>query len=150
MATTCAPWPRTGSRRLAWSCARDPVDRRHIIVLYGWTDDVPAVTAAPVSRVAALPAVAAVAWGTRSARLQHRWRHGAVLAGLFACGALLALALAVQVGPVSVAAVAGSQFATFTSLAGLVLLREWPRRCQAVGILVALTAVTLLSTGARA
>jgi len=69
---------------------------------------------------------------------------------LFAAGALEVLGLvlvnvSVAVGPLAVAGVMVSQFATFGLLLGMVVLRERPRPHQLVGVACTIVAVSILS-----
>ena len=67
------------------------------------------------------------------------------LAGLLEAVAFLALATATALGPVSVAAVVTSQFATFGVILGVVFLKERPTPWQMVGVASTIGAVSLLA-----
>ena len=65
--------------------------------------------------------------------------------GAFDVTATIALALALQRGPLAVNAVLSSLFPAFTAIAAVVLLRERPARHQAAGIVLALVAAAMLA-----
>jgi drug/metabolite transporter (DMT)-like permease len=80
-----------------------------------------------------------------SLRLPRGVVRFAIAAGVLEVLGLALLTAAIRVGPLSIAAVAAAQFATFAAILGLVFLGERPRWWQLVGIGATITGVSLLS-----
>ena len=75
-------------------------------------------------------------------------RKGAAIcvgAGVLEVLGLVAMTLAVKRGPLAVAGVTVSQYATVAVILGLVLLKERPRPHQVAGVICTIAAVTILS-----
>jgi drug/metabolite transporter (DMT)-like permease len=117
-----------------------------VVILYDHAQALPALSIAAVSRLAsfvvAVPLVLIVAQGVAIDRTHARAMAGA---GVLEVLGLVLMNLAVASGPLAVAGVMISQFATFGLLLGLVLLHERPRPHQLVGVACTIVAVTLLS-----
>jgi len=69
-----------------------------------------------------------------------------VAAGLLELLGLMAATIAVQLGPLAVAGVTVSQYATVAVVLGVVLLRERLRAHQLIGVGCTVVAVSLLSS----
>ena len=117
-----------------------------VIVLYDHAQALTWLQVTTVSRTASLaaivPFVAAAGAGV--------WVPKPLGRVLFAAGALEVLGLvlvnvSVAVGPLAVAGVMVSQFATFGLLLGMVVLRERPRPHQLAGVACTIVAVSILS-----
>ena len=117
-----------------------------VIVLYDHAQALTWLQVTTVSRTASLvtivPFVAAAGAGV--------WVPKPLGRVLFAAGALEVLGLvlvnlSVAVGPLAVAGVMVSQFATFGLLLGMIVLRERPRPHQLAGVACTIVAVSILS-----
>jgi len=86
-----------------------------------------------------------VALVARKVRLPRATWALTVGSGSLEVGGLVLIAVAISLGPLAVAGVTSSQFATFAVLLGLVVLKERPRPHQLAGVGMTLAAVTLLS-----
>jgi drug/metabolite transporter (DMT)-like permease len=101
-----------------------------------------------LSRVGSTVALVALALVTTRGLDPGRATHRAVAAiGVLEVGAAIFLLLALQRGPVSVAAVLASLYPVTTTLLAATLLRERLTEVQLVGVALALTAVVLVSLG---
>jgi drug/metabolite transporter (DMT)-like permease len=68
----------------------------------------------------------------------------AVVAGVFEIVGLVLIAASIVSGPLAVAGVMASQFATFATVLGVVLLGERPRWWQLVGVALTIAGVSIL------
>ena len=101
-----------------------------------------------LARVSSTAALAALALATTGGLDPGRATHRAVVAiAVLEVGATIFLLLALQRGPVSVAAVLASLYPVTTTLLAATLLRERLTEVQLVGVALALTAVVLVSLG---
>jgi drug/metabolite transporter (DMT)-like permease len=117
-------------------------------VTYSLTDPEAGLWPVPISRIAsaAVLLVAAVVL-TRGVRLPMRASPPIVLLGVLEVFAAAMLLVALQRGPVSVAAVLGSFYPVTTVLLAAVVLHERLTRSQTAGVVLALVAIALVSTG---
>ena len=104
------------------------------------------LTTIAIARVVAMLLVAPVAVVQRIRPMPARTFVLAVAAGLTDVIGFAAYAKAARIGPLSLAAIAATQFATIAVVIGIVFLRERPLRRQLVGVAVTLAAVSLLAT----
>jgi drug/metabolite transporter (DMT)-like permease len=101
-----------------------------------------------LSRVGSTVALVALALATTGGLGPGRATHRAVVAiAVLEVGAAILLLLALQRGPVSVAAVLASLYPVTTTLLAARLLRERLTEVQLAGVALALTAVVLVSLG---
>lgn len=102
----------------------------------------------PASRTAAAVVLAGLALATSGGVSLPRTLHPTVVAiAAIEITAGVALLLALQRGPVSIAAVLSSLYPVTTAFIAAIALRERPDRLQGVGIALALVAVVLVSAG---
>jgi drug/metabolite transporter (DMT)-like permease len=117
-----------------------------VVVLYDHAGALPALSVAAVSRttsfVAILPVVLIVGGGVSIARPLRRTVAGA---GALEILGLVFVTASVSVGPLAIAGVMISQFATFAVLLGIVFLRERPRPHQLFGVACTIAAVSMLA-----
>jgi drug/metabolite transporter (DMT)-like permease len=106
-----------------------------------------AMTAVAVARITSTLCVLPFAIRAGVARPAPGIRRAALGAGAADVLGFAAYARAARIGPVAVAAVAASQFATFTVLVGVIAFGERPRRHQWVGIALTLVGVAILAYG---
>jgi drug/metabolite transporter (DMT)-like permease len=95
-----------------------------------------------VAADAVLPA--SVSCSPRGLLLPPRLLGLAVVAGVFEIVGLVLVAASVISGPLAVAGVMASQFATFATVLGVVLLGERPRWWQLVGVALTIAGVSIL------
>ena len=67
-----------------------------------------------------------------------------MVAGVFEIVGLVLIAASIVSGPLAVAGVMASQFATFATVLGVVLLGERPRWWQLVGVALTIAGVSIL------
>jgi drug/metabolite transporter (DMT)-like permease len=114
-----------------------------VIVVLAWERRArkPAAAATP-------PAAASAAVPTpgppRGLLLPPRLLGLAVIAGVFEIVGLVLVAASIISGPLSVAGVMSSQFATFATILGIALLGERPRWWQLVGVTLTIAGVSIL------
>jgi drug/metabolite transporter (DMT)-like permease len=106
-----------------------------------------ATTAIAVARTASTLCVLPFAIRAGVARPAAGIRGPALAAGAADVLGFVAYARAAHIGPVTVAAVTASQFATFTVLAGVLAFGERPRPHQWAGIVLTLVGVAALAYG---
>jgi drug/metabolite transporter (DMT)-like permease len=121
-----------------------------VVVLYDYAQSLSWLSLAAVSRLSSflvvVPLALAVGRGALPGTgLTPRLRGIAVGAGLLEILGLVSLTISVSLGPLAVASVMVSQFATFGVLLGLVVLRERPRPHQLVGVVCTIVAVSVLA-----
>jgi drug/metabolite transporter (DMT)-like permease len=116
-----------------------------VLVLFDRAGDVSWLTQAAVSRLTMVVFFLPVALVLGQVVLPLKARPIAVGSGALEVTGLALVTVSVQLGPLSVAGVASSQFATFAVLLGLLFLKERPRRHQLVGVACTLAAVTVLA-----
>jgi drug/metabolite transporter (DMT)-like permease len=116
-----------------------------VVIVLAWERRAPA----PAGSSAAIPAAASSA-GLPSPRLPQglllppRLLGLAVVAGVFEIVGLVLVAASIMSGPLAVAGVMASQFATFATVLGVVLLGERPRWWQLVGVALTIAGVSIL------
>jgi drug/metabolite transporter (DMT)-like permease len=133
-----------------------------VMVAYDHADGLTWLSTAAISRVVSfvlfLPIVVIVlAWERRAAAspapeprpprgllLPPRLLGLAVVAGVFEVVGLVLVAASVISGPLAVAGVMASQFATFATVLGVVVLGERPRWWQLVGVALTIAGVSIL------
>ena len=117
-----------------------------VVILYDHAQALPALSVAAVSRLSSfVVAVPLVLLATRGVAIDRAHRGAMAGAGALEVLGLVLVNLSVASGPLAVAGVMISQFATFGLLLGMVLLHERPRPHQLVGVACTIVAVTLLS-----
>lgn len=117
-----------------------------VVILYDHAQALPAVSVAAVSRFASFAvAVPLVLIVTRGVRVDRRETWPLAGAGVLEVAGLVLVSLSVASGPLAVAGVMISQFATFGLLLGLVVLKERPRPHQLAGVGCTIVAVSLLA-----
>jgi drug/metabolite transporter (DMT)-like permease len=117
-----------------------------VMVLFDRAGDVSWLTQAAVSRLTMVAVFLPAALILRQVSLPPKARPIAIGSGVLEVAGLVLVTVSIQLGPLSVAGVTSSQFATFAVLLGLMFLKERPRRHQLVGVACTLAAVTLLAT----
>lgn len=103
------------------------------------------LTTVAVSRAVGLAIVVPVVMLVRPPHFAVSLRRDAWLAALLETGGFIAAAAALMRGPVSVASVMITQFPVFGVVLGLIILRERPARHQLMGVLLTLSAVSILA-----
>jgi len=116
-----------------------------VFVLYDYAHALSWLSQVAISRSVSLAVALPLALATGGLALPRRLRPVAVGAGVLELSGLSCFALAIVMGPPTVAAIATTQFGTFAVILGVVLLHERPRRHQWVGIACTLAGVTLLA-----
>jgi hypothetical protein len=121
-----------------------------VVVLYDYAQALSWLSLAAVSRSASflvvVPLALVVGRGALPGTgLTPRLRGIALGAGLLEILGLVSLTMSVALGPLAVASVMVSQFATFGVLLGLIVLRERPRPHQLAGVVCTIVAVSLLA-----
>jgi drug/metabolite transporter (DMT)-like permease len=98
------------------------------------------------ARMAAVPLAFAAAFATRSYALPHG-RDIAMLAliGCLDMSANIAIALALQIGPVGINAVLSSLYPVVTAIAAIIVLRERPSTRQILAVAFAMGAIVALA-----
>jgi drug/metabolite transporter (DMT)-like permease len=114
-------------------------------VLYDKAGEITWLQQAAFTRTTSFLVWVPVALLARKVKLPRESWGLAVGSGSLEVGGLVLIALAISIGPLAVAGVTASQFATFAVLLGLVVLKERPRPHQLAGVAMTLAAVTLLS-----
>jgi drug/metabolite transporter (DMT)-like permease len=130
-----------------------------VMVAYDHADGLTWLATAAISRAVSfalfVPVVAVVlVWERRAPAPASRPSRGlllpprllglAVIAGVFEIGGLVLIAASIVSGPLAVAGVMASQFATFATVLGVVLLGERPRWWQLVGVALTIAGVGIL------
>ena len=130
-----------------------------VMVAYDHADELTWLATAAISRAVSfalfVPIVAVVlVWERRAAAPARRPPRGlllpprllgfAVVAGVFEIVGLVLIAASIVSGPLAVAGVMASQFATFATVLGVVLLGERPRWWQLVGVALTIAGVSIL------
>jgi drug/metabolite transporter (DMT)-like permease len=117
-----------------------------VVVLYDHAGALPSLSVAAVSRtmsfLAIIPIVLLIGGGVSIARPLRRTVAGA---GALEILGLVFVTASVSVGPLAIAGVMISQFATFAVLLGIVFLRERPRPHQLFGVACTIAAVSMLA-----
>jgi drug/metabolite transporter (DMT)-like permease len=117
-----------------------------VVVLYDHAHALPSLSVAAVSRttsfLAILPVVLFVGGGVKVARPLRLTVAGA---GALEILGLVLVTASVAVGPLAIAGVMISQFATFAVLLGIVFLHERPRPHQLFGVACTIAAVSVLA-----
>lgn len=117
-----------------------------VVILYDEAQALPAVSIAAVSRFASfVVTVPLVLIVTRGIRIDRRQTWPLAGAGVLEVLGLVLVSLSVAFGPLAVAGVMISQFATFGLLLGLVVLKERPRAHQLAGVVCTIVAVSVLA-----
>ena len=116
-----------------------------VFVMYGQIDAFSPFTTVGVASTAGLAVILPVAVAGRAA-LPARGRAAGVLGvSVLDMVAFLAGSAALALGPVSVASVLQAQTATFSTVLGLVVLRERPAWWQTIGVVATIAGVSLLA-----
>jgi drug/metabolite transporter (DMT)-like permease len=117
-----------------------------VVVLYDHAGALPSLSVAAVSRttsfLAIVPVVLLIGGGVSIARPLRLTVAGA---GALEILGLVFVTASVAVGPLAIAGVMISQFATFAVLLGIVFLRERPRPHQLFGVACTIAAVSVLA-----
>jgi len=117
-----------------------------VVVLYDHAHALPSLSVAAVSRttsfLAIVPVVLFAGGGVKVAR---SLRLTVAEAGALEILGLVFVTASVAVGPLAIAGVMISQFATFAVLLGMVFLRERPRPHQLFGVACTIAAVSVLA-----
>lgn len=117
-----------------------------VVILYDHAQALPALSIAAVSRLASfLVAVTLVLVATRGVKVDRRSAGPLLGAGALEVLGLVFVNLSVASGPLAIAGVMISQFATFGLLIGLLVLHERPRPHQLIGVGCTIAAVSLLA-----
>jgi len=117
-----------------------------VIVLYDHAQSLTWLQVTAVSRVTSLLSVALVVTVVGAGvRLPRRLGGTVVAAGALEVLGLVLLNVSVAAGPLAVAGVMISQFATFGLVLGTVLLHERPRPHQLLGVACTIVAVSILA-----
>jgi drug/metabolite transporter (DMT)-like permease len=113
-----------------------------VVVVLAWERRArePAAATPPAAASAAVPAPGL----PRGLLLPPRLLGLAVIAGVFEVVGLVLVAASIISGPLSVAGVMSSQFATFATILGIALLGERPRWWQLVGVVLTIAGVSIL------
>ena len=129
------------------------------MVAYDHADELTWLATSAITRAVSfalfVPIVAVVlVWERRAAAPARRPPRGlllpprllgfAVVAGVFEIVGLVLIAASIVSGPLAVAGVMASQFATFATVLGVVLLGERPRWWQLVGVALTIAGVSIL------
>ncbi len=117
-----------------------------VVTLYGQAGDLPSLSVAAVSRVTSFAVALPVALLADGVMIPGKLRPVAVGSGLLELLGVVMLTVSVGLGPLSVAGVTASQFATFALLLGVFVLKERPRRHQLVGVAATIVGVSILGT----
>lgn len=116
-----------------------------VVVLYGSAGAISWLSQVAISRTVSLAVALPVALLAGGLGMPRRLRPTAVAAGALELGGLALLTLALSLGPLTVASVTTTQFATFAVVLGFVLLHERPRRHQWAGLALTLVGVSVLA-----
>lgn len=113
-----------------------------VVVVLAWERRArePAAATPPAAASAAVPAPGL----PRGLLLPPRLLGLAVIAGVFEVVGLVLVAASIISGPLAVAGVMSSQFATFATILGIALLGERPRWWQLVGVVLTIAGVSIL------
>jgi drug/metabolite transporter (DMT)-like permease len=114
-------------------------------VVYGYADDVSAVTAAAWGRLAGMMVFVPIALARVKLTMPARVYVRTTTAGGLDSLAYVAMTAALALGPVSVASVLSSQFAVFAVVLGMVVLHERPSPVQCCGLVLTLSAIVLFA-----
>jgi len=115
-----------------------------VVTIYGQAGDLPWLSVAAVSRLASFSVAVPLALVLGGLAIPRRLRSVAVGSGLLELLGVVALTVSVGIGPLAVAGVTASQFATFALLLGVVVLGERPRPHQLAGVGATIVGVTIL------
>jgi drug/metabolite transporter (DMT)-like permease len=115
------------------------------MVLYGSAGHISWLSQAAISRMVSLAIALPLALATGGIAMPRALRSQALGAGALELGGLVMLTLALSLGPVTIASVTTTQFATFAVILGLVFLHERPRRHQWAGLVLTLVGVSMLA-----
>jgi drug/metabolite transporter (DMT)-like permease len=116
------------------------------VVLYGNAGALSWLSQAAVSRSVSLALALPAALLSGNLSVPKPLRATAIGAGALELCGLMALTICLALGPVTVASVTTTQFATFAVILGFVVLHERPRRHQWVGVAATIAGVSLLAT----
>jgi drug/metabolite transporter (DMT)-like permease len=118
-----------------------------VLLVFATVDGVGALTLVATARVVSTILIAPVAAVRRAPLLPPRVLAVGAIGATLDTVAFSIYTHAARLGPMSVAAVASAQFATFGVLLGLFVLKERPLRRQLVGVSLTVLAVSLLALG---
>ena len=118
-----------------------------VLLVLAEVDGVGALTLVTTARVVSTLLIAPVALAQRAAPPPLRVIAIGAVGATLDVVAFAVYTRAARIGPLSVAAVASAQFATFGVILGLVVLHERPLRRQLIGVAVTIVAVSLLALG---
>lgn len=116
-----------------------------VMILYGYAGDISWLSQAAISRTVSLALALPVALYSGSLVMPKSLRLTAVGAGALELCGLIMLTLALSLGPLTVASVTTTQFATFAVILGYAVLHERPHRHQWLGLALTLTGVSVLA-----
>jgi drug/metabolite transporter (DMT)-like permease len=117
-----------------------------VVVLYDHAHALPSLSVAAVSRTTSfLAIVPVVLFAGGGVKLARSLRLTVAEAGALEILGLVFVTASVAVGPLAIAGVMISQFATFAVLLGMVFLRERPRPHQLFGVACTIAAVSVLA-----
>jgi drug/metabolite transporter (DMT)-like permease len=116
-----------------------------VVVLYGNAGAISWLSQAAISRSVSLAVALPVALLGGGLGMPRRLRPAAATAGVLELGGLVMLTVALSLGPLTVASVTTTQFATFAVILGFVVLHERPRRHQWAGLALTLVGVSVLA-----
>ncbi len=115
-----------------------------VVTLYGQAGDISWISVAAVSRLTSFAIAVPLALILGGMAIPRRLQPLAVGSGLLELAGVFTLTVSVALGPLAVAGVTASQFATFALLLGVVVLRERPRPHQLAGVAATIVGVTIL------
>lgn len=120
-----------------------------MLVLYGEADALPAATVVTISRTVSLAVLTPVVLGFLVVGRPIRPASGTgrlvAAVGVLDALALIVATIALGLGPLSVASVVVTQFATVAAVLGIFVLHERPARHQLVGVVTVIVGVSLLA-----
>jgi drug/metabolite transporter (DMT)-like permease len=116
-----------------------------VMVLYGRAGALSWLSLAAISRTVSLAFALPAALLSGGVAMPKGLRFSAAGAGLLELAGMVALTISLALGPLTVASVTTTQFATFAVILGFVALHERPRRHQWVGVAATIVGVSLLA-----
>jgi drug/metabolite transporter (DMT)-like permease len=116
-----------------------------VMILYGNAGDISWLSQTAISRTVSLVIALPVVLFSGGLRMPRDLRLTAIGAGALELSGLIMLTVALSLGPVTVASVTTTQFATFAVILGYAVLHERPRRHQWAGLVLTLAGVSVLA-----
>ena len=116
-----------------------------VMILYGSAGDISWLSQSAISRTVSLAIALPAALVTGGLTMPRAMRLTAVGAGALELSGLIMLTVALSLGPVTVASVTTTQFATFAVILGFAFLHERPRRHQWAGLALTIAGVSILA-----